>query len=85
MTYAKRIYYAWTKREKINCILQELDQIKKHFIKGHVILVDYIYYGNIPLELIKEKLLQININYKFKLEKGGHLGQEENSILAAYL
>lgn len=75
----------WVNPEKSNYILEELDQIRKHSIKKHIILIDYTYFGNISLNSMKEKLLEINPNYKFRLERGGHLGKEENVILAAYL
>ena len=74
----------WTIPEKQNLILEELDQIKQHHIKRHVILIDYIYFGNVDIESIKKKLLEINSHYIFKLEKGGHLGREENAVLAAF-
>ena len=73
----------WTVPDKQNLILQELDQIKQHYIKGHTILVDYIYFGNVGVEAIKNKLLEINSDYEFSLETGGHLAREENAILAA--
>ncbi len=75
----------WVNPEKNNYILQELDQIKKHHIKEHTILIDYIYFGNISLESMKNKLLEINADYKFKLENGGYIGKEENAVLVAYL
>jgi len=74
----------WTDPKKNNFILYELDQIKKHRIKKHIILIDYIYFGNINLENLKNKLLEINSKYKFKFEDGGHLGKEKDAVLVAY-
>lgn len=77
--------------ERINTILQELDQIKAHSIKTHTILIENIHlagtplFGNITLDQVKAKLLEINPSYKFRYEKGGHIENEENAILAAYL
>lgn len=61
-------------------ILQELDAIKQHKIKNHTILIDdwrcfdrsYPYYTqhNISQEMIKNKILEINSNYKFSYEDG---------------
>lgn len=73
-----------------NRILDELEIIKRHPIKRHTILVEYVNYagtsrfGNISLDAIKAKLLAINPYYKFSLEKGGILEKEENAILVAY-
>ena len=74
----------WVNPEKDNFILQELDQIKGHHLKNHIILIDYIYFANINLNNVKNKLLEINSNYKFKFENGGHIGKEENAVLVAY-
>lgn len=74
-----------------NFLLDELDQIKHHPIKTHTILIDYIHYadtqlfGNVTLQSIKDKLLEINHLYQFRFEKGGHLEKEENAVLVAYL
>lgn len=74
-----------------NTILDELDQISKDSINEHTILIDYIHYadtlvfGNTSLQEIKNKILEINDRYKFAFEKGGHLEQEENAVLVAYL
>jgi len=73
----------WVNSEKKNYILEELDQIKQHHIKEHVILIDYIHFGDISLVI--NKLLEINPNYKFRFENGGHMGKEENEVLVAYL
>lgn len=75
----------WVNPEKENYILQELDQIKQHPLKNHTILIDYIYFGTIDIDSIKNKILEINPRYKFRLEKGGHCYEEDNAVLAAYL
>lgn len=75
----------WVDPEKNNLVGLELDQIKKHHVKKHTILIDYIYFGNINLEAIKNKLLEINPNYKFQFENGGLLGREKEAFLVAYL
>ena len=77
--------------DKGNSVLLELEQIMHHPIKKHTILIDYIHYegklsfGNITLESIKNKLLEINPSYRFRLERGGFLGKEDNAVLAAYI
>ena len=77
--------------EQGNNILDELDQIKEHSIKSHTILIEYIQYagssmfGNITLDEIKTKILEIDLRYQFNFEKGGHLEKEENALLVAYL
>lgn len=74
-----------------NTILEELDQIAKHNIHTHTILIEYIqhastsFFGNVTLDSIKSKLLKINPSYQFKLEKGGHLEKEENAVLVAHI
>lgn len=74
----------WVDPHKNNLILQELDQIKRNCLKEHTILIDYIYFRNVNLNDVKNKLLEINSNYKFRFEDGGHLGREKNAVLAAY-
>ncbi len=77
--------------DKENGILLELEQIKAHPLNVHTILIDYIHhagtyrFGNVTLESIKEKIFEINPQYRFRLETGGHLGKEQNAILVAYL
>lgn len=77
--------------DKFNSLLDELEQIKKHPLKTHTILIDYVHHtktlnsGNILLSDIKKKLLEINSDYLFAFEKGGHLEKEEGAILVGYL
>src|SRR5690606_33955626 len=62
-------------------ILEELEVIKKHHIKNHVILIDDLRlmgnieepikeWSSISLEDVKNKCLEINSDYKFSLENG---------------
>lgn len=78
-------------------VMEEIDIIKQHFIKNHTIIIDdiRIFDGtdnngiryswakdfNISSDIIKIKILEINNNYKFKLEKG----VVENDVLIAYV
>lgn len=74
-----------------NTILQELDVLKEHPVKTHTVLIDYVNYagtdafGGVSLNEIKSRLLEINGNYRFSLEKGGRLEKEEKAILVAYV
>lgn len=59
---------------------QELDAIEQHHIKNHTILIDdwrcfdksYSFYDkhNLSKDMIQEKILNINSNYKFTFEDG---------------
>ena len=60
-----------------NCpLLEELDQIKKHKIKTHTILIDdmiccgTIAFDGITLETLKNKILEINDKYEIKFING---------------
>lgn len=74
-------------------LYQELDQIKKHNRNDHTILIDDVrLMGNewkdISLEGVKNKLLQINKNYKLSFENGYMPGEKrilKNDILVATL
>lgn len=35
--------------------------------------------------MVKNKILEINPNYQFRSENGGHLGDEKDAILVAYV
>lgn|GEM_PF-2467391 len=73
-----------------NDIMHYLDIIQLHGIISHAILVDYINhagtprFGNVSLETIIAKLLEINPNYKLYFEKGGILGNEDHAVLVAH-
>ena len=56
-----------------NCpILEELEMIKYHFIKNHTLLIDDLNcfgrpkHDKITLDQVKNKILEINSNYKFE-------------------
>ncbi len=74
-----------------NTILNELEAIKDHPINTHTIMIDYIQYadtemfGNISLDAIKNRLLEINRRYSFAFADGGHLEKDKNAILVAYI
>lgn len=76
---------------KVNTVLDELDVIKMHPIKTHTILIDYVNYagtdafGGISLDALRNKLLEINSQYRFSMEKGGRLEKEAQAILVAYI
>lgn len=91
MTIFLSNHYFGIKQTPVNNILQELDTLKNHPIRSHTILIDDIHhagtpaFGNITLDEIKIKLLEINPNYAFSFEKGGHLEKESNAILVAFI
>ncbi len=58
-------------------IIQELEIIKEHPIKNHIIMVDDL--RNLNVNKVKEKLLEINPEYEFILENG-HI---KNDVLVA--
>lgn len=72
-------------------ILQELDQIKKHHIKTHTILIDDMHCCNAPLfdyitkDMLREKLLEINPEYTVTYVDGGQDGEYPDNIMVAYV
>lgn len=72
-------------------ILQELDQIKRHHIKTHTILIDDMHCCNAPLfdfitkDMLRDKLLEINPNYTVTYVDGGQDGEYPNNIMLAYV
>jgi hypothetical protein len=72
-----------TQSKKIYPILEELDLISLHKIKNHVIMIDDMLdvINYIDINTIKEKILNINKDYKITLIKG----QQENEILLAQI
>jgi hypothetical protein len=76
---------------KPNAVLDELEAIRQHPINTHTILIEYIQYadtelfGNISLDEVKDKLLEINRRYSFAFADGGHLEKDKNAILVAYV
>jgi|TARA_R110000796_G_scaffold140149_4_gene256292 hypothetical protein len=71
-----------------DCLWDELEHIKNHTIKTHTIIVDDIplYFGD--GEKVKEKILEINPDYKFVIEDAlneGNGKNMENWDLIAYI
>jgi len=71
-----------------NCpILEELDTIKNHTIKTHTLLIDDVNcfsrpaHDRISLDTVKNKILEINANYKFEMLDAAL----PKNILAAYI
>ena len=71
-----------------NCpIIEELETIKSHFIKTHTLLIDDLNcfgrpaHDRITLDQVKNKILEINSNYKFELLDAAR----PQNILAAYV
>ncbi len=71
-----------------NCpIIEELETIKSHFIKTHTLLIDDLNcfgrpaHDRITLDQVKNKILEINPNYKFELLDAAR----PQNILAAYV
>ena len=72
-------------------IIRELETIKNHNIKNHTIMIDDLRmfennYGwasgyEITIDVIKNKILEINSNYKFIFEEG----IEQNDVLVAFI
>lgn len=77
------------KGEHLCPLLKELDGIKNHEIKNHVILIDDVRilrkdcWGekNLDIDKIKEKILSINPDYKFKYLNG----YVKDDVLMAYI
>ena len=75
-----------TSYDKKKCpLLEELEIIKKHTRKDHIILIDDVRlmgtdeFSGITLEQIKKAILEINPLYKFFFENG----EQDNDILVA--
>lgn len=89
MTLFLSNHYFGVERLVKNNILDELQLIKEHPIKNHVIIIDYINhagelsFGGVTLEAIQEALIAINSKYQFMFDQGGHLGKEHNALLIA--
>jgi len=67
-------------------IMKELEIIKNHPIKNHTILIDdlrdwKIKINKVNTQMFKDKILEINPNYKFALEDGW----KPNDVLVAYI
>lgn len=72
-----------TESKKIYPILEELNLISLHKIKNHIVMIDDMndIINHIDINIIKEKILRINKNYKISLIKG----QQEDEILIAQI
>ena len=73
-----------------NCpLIQELDQIKRHPINTHTILIDDLHCCNtaafdyLTREDLINKLLEINSNYQISYRDGGNDGEYPNNIMVA--
>lgn len=70
-------------------LLEELDQIKRHPIKTHTILIDDLHCCNtlwfdfLSLGQIIEKVLEINPDYHIGFVDGGDDGEYKNNVLVA--
>lgn len=79
--------YDTAQGDENNPILKELEQIKKHHIKNHTILIDDIrlcggfWFDDITLEQIISKILEINKNYTISYVDG----YVKNDILVAQI
>jgi hypothetical protein len=67
-------------------LIAELDAIKQHHIKNHIILIDDLRMldeqkHGLSTEILKKKILEINPDYNFSFENG-HIA---NDILVAYV
>ena len=75
--------------EKNTPLLEELDQIKKHHIKTHTILIDDLHCCNtllfdfLSVDDIVEKVLEINPDYDISFEPGGDAGEYPYNVLVA--
>ena len=71
-------------------LMEELDQIKEHPIKSHIILIDDLHccgtllFDYLTLEDIIEKVLEVNPEYIITFVAGGDDGEYPNNILAAF-
>ena len=70
-------------------LLEELDQIKRHPIKTHTILIDDLHccgtllFDFLTLDQIIAKVLEINPEYSIDFVDGGDEGEYKNNVLVA--
>ncbi len=70
-------------------LMEELDQIKEHPIKSHIILIDDLHccgtllFDFLTLDDIIEKVLEVNPYYIITYVDGGDEGEYPNNVLAA--
>jgi len=71
--------------------MEELEQIRKHPIKNHTIIIDdmhccgTILFDYLTKEDIAHKILEINPNYVITFVDGGDEGEYKNNIMVAML
>jgi hypothetical protein len=75
-----------------NCpLIEELDQIKRHPIKSHIILIDDMHccgtasFDFMTHEDFINKLLEINPDYQIRYVDGGDAGEYKNNVMVAIL
>ncbi|MCH9613419.1 MAG: hypothetical protein SP1CHLAM54_04190 [Chlamydiia bacterium] len=73
-----------------NCpLIEELDQIKRHPIKTHTILIDDMHcagtasFDGLTIEDLKTKILEINPDYEISFIPGGDQGEYPQNVLVA--
>jgi hypothetical protein len=75
-----------------NCpLIEELEQIKQHPIKSHIILIDDMHccgtaaFDFMGKEHFIAKLLEINPNYQIRYVDGGGAGEYKDNVMVAIL
>ena len=75
-----------------NCpLIEELEQIKQHPIKNHIILIDDMHCcGTAAFDFMNrghfiKKLLEINPDYQIRYVDGGGAGEYKNNVMVAIL
>jgi hypothetical protein len=75
-----------------NCpLIEELEQIKRHPIKSHIILIDDMHccgtadFDFLTKEDLIQKLLEINPDYKIGYVDGGDQGEYKDNVMVASL
>jgi hypothetical protein len=73
-----------------NCpLIEELEQIKQHPVKNHIILIDDIHCCDTVLfdfmsrEKLIDKIHEINPNYEIRYVDGGDAGEYKNNVMVA--
>jgi hypothetical protein len=73
-----------------NCpLIEELEQIKQHPVKNHIILIDDMHCCNTELfDFMNQndfiaKILEINPDYEIRYVDGGNDGEYKNNVMVA--
>ncbi|MEM1282613.1 MAG: hypothetical protein AAGG81_03585 [Chlamydiota bacterium] len=72
-------------------LMGELEQIKRHPIKNHIILIDDLHccdtllFDYLSLQDIVDKIMEINPEYNITFVDGGNDGEYADNILVAYI